>query len=372
VAAPARIPSDGTVGVRGLGAIATLRARAAERWRLLKEQRRGVAHVVGAYQHYKSNHGDHLAAAITYFSFLALFPLVLLGVSILGFVLASAHGLQQDLIDGVARNVPGAFGETITKAIDTAVNNRAGVGVLGLAGVALAGLGWVANLRTAIDTVWGLPEKTRSFVAAKLGDSIVLLGLGLGVVISVGPTAGGTAAGGYLLRIAGLDGVTGAGTATAILAIVLGILGSCVVFGWLLIRLPQVQVSRRTAVRSTLLAAVGFEVLKIVGTYYIARVTKSPVAAVIGPVVGVLVWIDLVSRYLLFCVAWAATARRSDEAAPIIDEVPSRTPAPDRPERAALSPLGVAAGLLSAGAALGATGLAALQRTRTRARARQR
>jgi len=356
-------------------ALGRVKSGAARRWQALKQARPGVAHLVTAYQHYKANHGDHLAAAITYFSFLALFPLVLLGVSITGFVLASQPHLQKELFDQISTSLPGSFGATVGDVIQGAIDKRAGVGVLGLAGVALTGLGWIANLRGAIDTVWGIPARNRSFVAAKAADALVLAGLGLGVVVSVGLTAGGTAASGLVLRGLGLQDVTGAGTLTWCLGILLGIAGSMVVFGWLMIRLPDIRVSRRLAVRATLLAAVGFEVLKLIGTFYIARITKSPAGAVIGPVVGVLVWIDLVSRYLLYCVAWAAVAQPGPALAPAAAVQGPGLPSGDDAagaRTAPVSPAAVAAGLLSAGAALGAGSLAVLQRWRYRATERRR
>jgi membrane protein len=370
--------------VPGFSALGRLKSGATRRWQALKQARPGVAHVVEAYRHYKDNHGDHLAAAITYFSFLALFPLVLLGVSVTGFVLASQPHLQIELFDRVSTNLPGGFGDTVRQVIEGAIKQRTGVGALGLAGVALTGLGWIGNLRAAIDTVWGIPAPARSFLAGKTADALVLLGLGLGVVLSVSLTAGGTAASGLVLRALDLDGVTGAGTASWLLGILLGIAGSMLIFGWLMIRLPDITVPRRTALRAILLAAVGFEVLKLVGTFYIARITKSPAAAVIGPVVGVLVWIDLVSRYLLFCVAWAATAMAGGEpaaAGPVSEAAPA-VPGPGSPgpvgqgsgppSAPAVSPTAVAAGLLSAGAALGAGSLAVLQRWRHRATDRRR
>ncbi|MEO6501559.1 MAG: YhjD/YihY/BrkB family envelope integrity protein [Jatrophihabitantaceae bacterium] len=385
-----------------LRAAGRLRSGAAERWQALTRSRPGIAHLVAAYRHYKDNHGNDLAAAITYFSFLALFPLVLLGVSVTAFVLASRPELQSELFSQVSSNLPGGFGETVQQVIQGAIDKRAGVGAIGLAGVAVAGLGWIANLRTAIDTVWGITAKKRSFFAGKAANALVLAGLGLGVVISVGLTAGGTAASDLVLRGLGLDGVTGAGTLTWCLGILLGIAGSMVIYGWLMIWLPDIRVPRRLALRATLLAAVGFEVLKLVGTFYIDRITQSPAAAVIGPVVGVLVWIYLVSRYLLFCVAWAATAGTAGtaEAAGAEKAVPQGTAAPagtaalagtvapagtavgragGQPaagpagaSRAPLSAAAVAAGLLSAGAALGAGSFAAVQRWRYRARERRR
>ena len=387
--------------------LAGLRSGATRRWEALTHARPGIAHLAAAYRHYRDNHGNDLAAAITYFSFLALFPLVLLGVSVTAFVLASRPELQSALFSQVSADLPGALGDTVRQMIQGAIDNRAGVGVIGLAGVGLAGLGWIGNLRTAIDAVWGIPAVKRPFLAKKAADALVLAGLGVGVVISVGLTAGGTAASGLVLRGLGLDDVTGAGTATWCLGILLGIVGSMVIYGWLMIRLPDVRVPRRIAVRAILLAAVGFEVLKLVGTFYIARITGSPAGAVIGPVVGVLVWIYLVARYQLFCVAWAATAQagadgtrsglaseagRAGEVGEVADAASaapgsasarsaaagsaaaaSASAAGRGPSSAApVSPAAVAAGLLSAGAALGAGSLAALLRWRSRATDRRR
>jgi len=360
--------------------VGRLRAAATRRWQALQRARPGIAHLVASYRHYQANHGNDLAAAITYFSFLSLFPLVLLGVSVTAFVLASRPSLQSRLFGNVAANLPGGFGDTVQQAIQVAIDKRTGVGVLGLAGVALAGLGWISNLRTAIDTVWGIPARKRSFLAAKASDALVLVGLGVGVLVSVGLTAGGTAASSLLLRAVGLQDVTGAGTLTWLLGIGLGIAGSMVVFGWLMIRLPDIRVPRRVAVRVTLLAAVGFEVLKLVGTYYIARTASSPAAAVIGPVVGVLVWIYLVARYLLFCVAWAATAATATAGAAgmtgspaaLLADRPAAGAVPDNRRSSGISPARVAAGLLSAGAALGAGSLAAVRWWRSRATARRR
>ncbi|HET6209153.1 MAG TPA: YhjD/YihY/BrkB family envelope integrity protein [Jatrophihabitans sp.] len=358
--------------------------RARARWQRLRQRRPGVDHLATGYQHYQDRHGNQLAAAITYFSFLALFPLILLGVSITGFVLAAAPHLQTELFAHLTEQVPGSFGKTLKDVISAAIRQRTAVGVVGLAGVALTGLGWIDNLRTGIDTLWGLPPRKRSFLAKKAADALVLAGLGIGMLASLAITVGGTAASGWVLRLIGADRVTGAGTLTSIVALLLAVAGSMVIFGWVMIRLPDTQVSRRTAWRSTLLAAVGFEVLKIVGTFYIARVTKSPAAAVIGPALGVLVWINLVSRYLLFCVAWAATAPDSERlpnpadlpvvgppvGSAAVDRASGAAPT-DRPAGAApagvLSPAGVAAGLLSAGAALGAGALALRRSRRSRA-----
>jgi membrane protein len=55
------------------------------------------------------------------------------------------------------------------------------------------------------------------------------------------------------------------------------------------------------------LAAVAFEALKLVATYLLGRVTENPLYATFGVVVGLLVWINLNSRLLVFAAAWTAT-----------------------------------------------------------------
>lgn len=350
-----------------------------------RQRRPWLDHLVRAYQRYKSTNGDHLAAAITYFSFLALFPLILLGISVAGFVLANNGGLQQDLQDLIRDNVPGDLGAQISDSVQSIIENRGAIGLVGLAGVAFAGLGWIANLRTALQVVWSCEQVEENFLKAKLGDLLVLVGLGLGILLSVGLTAGGTAAADQLLEWAGLDGVFGMGTLTAVLGIALALAADTLIFAWLFVRLPRRPVRYRTVLRGALLAAVGYEVLKVVATFYLTRVTSNPTYGPFASVIGLLIWIDLVSRFLLLTAAWTATGKQPvapDDCADtpeagltveVADRPPGGrgvvgpVPAADGREPAAAggrrdgtpSPVAVAGVLVGTGAALGAGAAAA-------------
>jgi membrane protein len=55
------------------------------------------------------------------------------------------------------------------------------------------------------------------------------------------------------------------------------------------------------------LGAVGFEALKLLATFLIARTTSNPVYATFGVIVGLLVWINFVSKLMMFAAAWTAT-----------------------------------------------------------------
>ena len=293
-----------------MAGVGALKDRALGVARTQRDRRPWLDHVVRAYQRYKSTNGDHMAAAITYFSFLAIFPLLLLGISVGGFVLANNPGLVSDLKGVIADNVPGGLGSQLSESVDTLIANRGSIGIVALLGVAYSGLGWIGNLRTGLQVVWSCEPQKENFLKAKLGDLLVLVGLGLGIVVSIALTSGGTAATGALVKVLGLDGVFGMGTLVRVVGILLALAADTLIFMWLFVRLPRRRVRYKTVVRGAVFAAVGYEILKVVGTFYIARIGKSPTYGTFGSVIGLLVWIDLVSRFLLFSAAWTATGQQ--------------------------------------------------------------
>ena len=193
----------------------------------------------------------------------------------------------------------------------------------------------------------------------------MLAGLGIGVLLSLGLTTVGTAVTAQLIRAADLGSVPGITLLVKVAAIGLGVLGDMVIFGWLLIRLPRARVARSVALRTSLLAALGFEVLKIVGTYTIAKSTQSPTLGPFASLLAVLIWIQLVARYMLFCTAWAATAT-APAASPAAAIPPLALTVHTEPPEPAVSRVGVAASLFGAGAATGVGVVSYLRRSRGR------
>ena len=348
------------------GFLTRARDDAKARWHAAGERYFWLKHIVLAWNRFKDNHGNHFAAAITYFSFLALFPVLLLAASVLGFVLRHNPDLQQDLFDKITSGLPGGFGQTVKDSVNAAVKARTGVGIVGLVGLLLTGLGWVGNLRAAIDAVWGVTPPKKNFFQAKLANLTVLAGLGLGIIISIGLTVVGTAFTDKILRAVGADDVPGIHNLVKILGILIAVAGDLVIFAWVLVRLPRASLPARVVFKGALVAAVGFEILKVIGTYYIARVTRSPTVGVFGSIIGVLVWIDLVSRYLLLSAAWTATSRLPDP--PEVDAALEHVGPPVDLPPPAMSPLRVAGSLFGAGAAVGGGAVAALTARRRRRR----
>lgn len=360
------------MGDNGTGRIARARATASRYWVAAKRRYPALAHVTTAWKRFNERNGGQYAAAITYFSFLALFPLVLLAVSVAAFVLHSHPAALQSLFDSITKQLPGSFGSTVHNAIETAIARRASIGIVGLVGVLLTGLGWIGNLRAAVDACWGRRPPQRNFVMAKVANLGVLCGLGLAVLVSIGLTAAGTSLAQLLIRHAGAENLTGAHYLLTAVGIVLAIAGDMLVLFWLLVMLPGAKPPRSVALLGVVVGAVGFEILQLAGTYIITRSSHSPTAGPLAGIVAILIWIQLVARLILFCAAWMAVlteaARVSAAAEALPAPVLTGSPAPaTTDERPAVSPAAVAGTLFGAGAATGAALFAWAGRGRRRA-----
>ena len=273
-------------------------------------------HLVRAGEAYLSHHGDHYAAAITYFSVLSLVPLLMIAFAVAAFVLASNDQLLRELQRQIEAVAPRGLGPTLNEVISQAIESRGGVGILGVLVALYSGLAWIGYLREALTAQWEQPPEPAGFVRTKVFDLLALLGLGLALVTSFGITAAGTSAAGFLLRLVGVEDVRWARLLLFVLALALSLVGMWLVFLWVIARLPREPVTLRSAARAAVLGAVGFEVLKQVFAVYLGTVTNRPAGRVFGPVIGLMVFAFFVSRFLLFVTAWAATARENVQQGP--------------------------------------------------------
>ncbi len=91
------------------------------------------AHIMLAVERFNDRMGSQFGAAITYFSFLSLIPILMVLFAAAGFVLASNEALLTDLIDKLVAGVSDpSLGKTLEQTVQTAVNQRTAVGLSGL------------------------------------------------------------------------------------------------------------------------------------------------------------------------------------------------------------------------------------------------
>ncbi|BEK93307.1 inner membrane protein YhjD [Nocardia seriolae] len=305
-------------------------------------------HVVRAGGRYQRQRGDYYAAGITYFTVLALFPLLMVGFAVAGFVLSRNPQLLTDIQNKIVENIPGSAGDSINDLIHQAVESRAGVGTIGLIAGAYAGLGWIANLRAALTEQWEQPFQPRNWFASKASDRLALIGLFVAINVSIGLSV--LASSGLINKILDSLHIEESAWVEALLTVaslLLAILANWAVFVWIIARMPRHPVTFHSAAKAALIAAVVFEGFKQLASLILKSVVNGPAGVVFGPIIGLMVFSYFTARIILFATAWAATASEND--VPV--DIPPPGPAVIRP-RATIAELsaGRGAALFGAGA----------------------
>ena len=146
-------------------------------------------HVMRAQGRYQDRKGDFFAAGITYFTVFALFPLAMVGFAAGGSVLARRPDLLDEIEDGSGRRCPVIWASQLINLMDSAIESRTSVGIIGLAIAAWAGLGWMANLREALSEMWEQRGEHGNFVRTKLSDLLALVSMFVALTLTIGLTA---------------------------------------------------------------------------------------------------------------------------------------------------------------------------------------
>jgi membrane protein len=283
-------------------------------------------HVMRAQERYNDSKGDFYAAGITYFTVFAIFPLLMVGFAIAGFILARQPDLLADIEERIRSAVSGDVGQQLIDLMDSAIESRTSVGIIGLVAAAWAGLGWMANLREALSQMWGLfRHEPPGFIRTKLSDLVAMVGLFAAIVVTIALTVlGSSDLMQRVLESLGLQDVPGVSIALWVTSLLVSVLVAWLLFTWIIARLPRESVSVRSSVWAGLMAAVGFEIFKQLGSIYLQSVVHGPAGATFGPVLGLMVFAYITARLILFATAWAATSTENLAAAPVEPPAPAQ------------------------------------------------
>jgi membrane protein len=288
-------------------AFAAAKARAAK---ILDDQRKAwppLDHVVRTATAYQDRRGNRQAAGLTYYAFLSLFPLIALAFGIAGYIVAYYPQAGAEVTKAIDRVLPGLTAQLDVEQIARA---KAGAGIAGLVLLLWGGLGWIGALREALRSMMGLAigKNDMKFVAKKLRDLVALVLLGLTLVISVGLSTLATSATPALLSRIGLGHSGWTGLAVRPVSVAVAVLTDMAVCYVLFRRLAGSDKPAGKLLRGVLLGAVGLDILKLAGTFLIARMTRNPVYASFAVTIGLLLWINFTSRVILFAASWTAEA----------------------------------------------------------------
>jgi membrane protein len=251
--------------------------------------------------------GWRLAAGMTYYAFLALFPLAALVYTAIGIIGGVFPDLREALTDSLEAALPGIAAEDIEAILTPGSVTLTTVGVISLVLLFYAGVRWVWAMRESMRTVADVPVKRDRWLLRRFRDLGVLLILGAGLLVSLVASSVLLSASDWLLETTGATGqvdtlvVQAVGLATVLLV--------DLVIWWLMLwRLPGVVLPARLHLQCALLGAVGFAGLTWAAALIVGPSLSNPVYGVFAVTIGLLIWINLVSRLVLLVTAWGATA----------------------------------------------------------------
>jgi len=246
----------------------------------------GAAVPVALYRKFRDDRGTNLAALVTYYAFFSVFPLLLVFVSTLGFVLEDDPSLRDDVVSSALGRIP-VLGPQLDDKVEPLSGSRIALAV-GLVTALWAGLGVMLALARAFETIWDVPRvEQRGAVAARLRGTVVLLVLGVGIVVSTVVT--GSAVTGHFGP--GAERLLTVAASVGLNALVFG-----VAFRVLGEPLRVVEILPGAAV-----AAVGALLLQLAGTWYVdgAVDRASDTYGAFAVVIGLLSWFLLGSNLLI-------------------------------------------------------------------------
>ncbi|MFE9676039.1 YihY/virulence factor BrkB family protein [Streptomyces sp. NPDC006259] len=243
-----------------------------------------------------------LAAAMTFTSFVALFPLLTVAATIGAATLGPER--QKELQDRITDQVPGISDRL---NIDDLVQNAGTVGLIAGAALLFTGVNWAGSTRECLRAVWELPDEEENPFLRKAKDLGVLLGLGGAVLVTLAISTVASAMVGWIIEQAGIDKSGWGGILLRIAAFLFAVLADFLLLLYVLTLLPGVEPPRRRLIVAALTGAVGFELLKLLLSGYLQGVAAKSMYGAFGVPIALLLWINFTAKLILFCAAWTAT-----------------------------------------------------------------
>jgi len=247
-------------------------------------------------QKYSDDQGGFLAATITYYGFFAIFPLLLVLTTVLGFLLRGHRDLEQSIVDSALAQFP-VIGPELSGG---SLQGSALALSLGLAAALWAGMGVFLAAENAMNHLWGVPFKRRPNPLRARGRALLLLLLLGGGTLAATILAGLSTVGadfGMLWKIGALALSTGLNVGLF----------------WLGFRiLTAREVSWRQLRGGAIGAGVAYTLMQTLGGYYVGHVLKnaSNTYGTFALVIGLLSWIYLAALVTLLAAESNVVATR--------------------------------------------------------------
>lgn len=242
---------------------------------------------------YTDDQGGYLAALVTYYALLSLFPLLFLLSTILGLVLAGDPGLQQQVLDSALSQFP-VIGQDLVRSKEIG-GGTAGL-VVGILGSLYGGLGVAQAVQNAMNTAWAVPRNSRpNPFKGRLLSLGLLATAGLAVLATTALTA----------IVAGAGGLADDLGVVFQLGVVLAtVAGNAFIFAFTFRLATARPLELRDVAPGAIAAAVAWQALQYFGASYVGHVTNASSATngTFGLILGLIAFLYLASVALVLCV----------------------------------------------------------------------
>jgi membrane protein len=251
-----------------------------------QQQTPGVRFVAAVYKKFTDDQAGQLAALISYYAFVSIFPLLLVFVTVLGFVLEDHPADREKIVHGTLGQFP-ILSEQL-KGFH-GLNGSTLALVIGIVGALLAGMGITSAAQTAFNRIWHVPFKDRpNFIFSRLRSLAVLAILGTLMIVS-------TAAAGFV-------GTSSHSAPTVVAGVVLAFVVNVALFMSAFSLLTAASANWRDYLPGVIVAAVLWQLLQHLGGYYVEHTLRHTEAlyGFFAFVLGLLAWLYLGAQLVIF------------------------------------------------------------------------
>jgi membrane protein len=245
-----------------------------------QQRHRRLGFVVAVIKRFDEDQGSQMGALIAYYGFFSLFPLLLVLVTVLGFVLDGNPGAQESVLHSTLSQFP-IIGTQLQSNVHSLKGSFVALAI-GIVGALFAGLGVTGATQSAFNKLWRIPRRRQlGFLAWRLRGLGLLAVLGALSIISTG-------AAGYVTAQT-------AGAAAVIAGVLVALAANLLLFFMVFRLLTAEEVDTRELVGGVILAAVLWQMLQHVGGFYVDHVVRhaKETSGLFAFVLGLLTWLYL-------------------------------------------------------------------------------
>jgi membrane protein len=255
---------------------------------------------------FQKDEASQLGATLAYYAMFSLFPLLLLLIAGLGYLLRfwpQAIDVQEQILGAVRRNFSGEVADLLNNVLSGVKQNAGGATIIGLITLLIGASGMFQQLDWAFNKIWKVPPPPPAgsllgtawrTIRTKLFSFGMVLAVGFLLLISMALTG---AAQVLLQSFQDLPVIGGA--AGFVLGLLLSVLLDTLVFALLFKYLPDTDVRWGDVFLGAVVTAVIWELAKYLLAFYIGRSGQSWSAyGVVGSVLVLMTWIYFSSQVL--------------------------------------------------------------------------